>query len=90
MKRLIVALTAATFALSSGYAVSGEPMNAPADPSRTESTKDYVKDKTQKAKKKTKRAAKKTKAKVKSAVDNRKTTDPASVSESKPAEVPKK
>ena len=83
MKRLIVALTAATFALSSGYAVSGEPMNAPADPSRTESTKDYVKDKTQKAQKKTK-------AKVKSAVDNRKTTDPASVSESKPAEVPKK
>ena len=83
MKRLIVALTAATFTLSSGVALSGEPMNAPTDTTRTESTKDYAKDKTQRAKKKTK-------AKVKSAVDNRKTTDPASVSESKPAEAPKK
>ena len=37
---------------------------------------------------KTKRAAKKTKAKTKEVVANRKTTDPASPSESKPAAPP--
>jgi Ni/Co efflux regulator RcnB len=84
MKRLIVALVAGTFALSSIYAVAAEPMDAPQGQSRTENAKDYVKDKTRKAKKKTKRAAKRTKAKVKSAVDNRTTTDPSSPNESKP------
>ena len=91
MKRLIVGLFAGTLALASTFALAAEEMksDAPKAETKTEKTKEYVKDKTQKATAATKRAAKKTKKKTKEVVDNRTTTDPASVSESKPAEAPK-
>lgn len=90
MKRLIVALIAGTFALTSTYGLAAEPMDTPQGQTRTENAKDYVKDKTRKAKNKTKRAAKKARAKTRAAIDNRTTTDPASPSESRPADAPRK
>jgi polyhydroxyalkanoate synthesis regulator phasin len=90
MKHVIVALFAGSLALSPMYAFAAdaakdELKTGPAQgETKTEKAKDYVGKKAHNAKVKTKRAAKKTKSKVKSAVDNRKTTDPSSVSESKP------
>ena len=89
MKRLIAGLFATTLVLSPyAFAADQVTSDAPKAETKTEQTKEYVKDKTQKAKAKTKRAAKKTKQKTKEVIDNRKTTDPASPSESKP-EAPK-
>ena len=91
MNRLIIGLLAGTLALTSPFALAAEEVksDAPKAETNTEKTKEYVKDKTKKATAATKRAAKKTKEKTKEVVDNRKTTEPASVSESKPAEAPK-
>lgn len=90
MKNLIAAAVAATFALSTLPALAAdagrdELRTGPAQgDTRTEKAADYVDKKAHNAKVKTKRAAKKTKAKAKQVVQNRKTTDPASVNESRP------
>ena len=86
MKHLIVALFAGSLALSSMSALSAdaakdELKTGPAQgETRTEKAKDYAKKKAHNAKVRTKRAGKK----VKDTVANRKTTEPASVSESRP------
>ena len=86
MKHLIVALFAGSFALSSMSALSAdaakdELKTGPAQgETRTEKAKDYVKKKAHNTKVRTKRAGKK----VKDTVANRKTTEPGSVSESRP------
>ena len=96
MKPFIVALFAGSLALSSLSALSAdaardELKTGPAQgETRTERAKDYVDKKAHNAKVKTKRAAKKTKAKAKNVVDNRRTTDPASPNESRPAATPAK
>jgi hypothetical protein len=84
VKHVIVALFAGSLALSSMSALAADPAAAPQPETKTEKAKEYVAEKAHNAKVKTKRAAKKTKKKVKNAVDNRKTTDPASPNESKP------
>ena len=94
MKHLITALFAGSLALSSLSLLAADAVTAPApmDPPKaettTEKTKDYVKEKAHDAKEGTKRVAKKAKKKTKAAVKNRKTTDPAQVSESKPDVAP--
>jgi hypothetical protein len=63
-------------------------MDAPKAETKTEKSKAYVKEKAHDVKEGTKRVAKKAKKKTKDAVKNRKTTDPATVSESKPDVAP--
>ncbi|HEV7803014.1 MAG TPA: hypothetical protein VGP15_18215 [Burkholderiales bacterium] len=90
MKHVIVALFAGSLALSSMFAFAADAaqdqlQTAPAQgETKTEKAKDYVKKKAHNTKVKTKRAAKK----VKKTIAERKTTDPASVSESKPDATP--
>ena len=90
MKQLIALVVAGTFALSSISAVAADAASdtlrtGPAQgETRTERAGDYVEKKAHNAKVKTKRAARKTKSKAKQTIANRKTTDPASVSESRP------
>ena len=82
MKQLIVALFAGTLALSSMSALAAEPAGEQSTAgTKTEKTKEYVKKKTRSAKEKTRKAGKK----VKKTIAERKTTDPASPSESQPA-----
>ena len=86
MKQLSVAMFAGSLALSSMSALSAEAgkdelKTGPAQgETRTEKAKDYVKKKAHNTKVRTKRAGKR----AKNTVANRKTTDPASVSESRP------
>ena len=95
MKYVIAAFCAGTLALSSMSGLAADAAqdtlktDPPAGETRTEKAKDYVKKKAHNAKVKTKRAAKKTSSKVRETVANRKTTDPASVNESKPDAMPK-
>lgn len=90
MKRLIVALFAGSLALSSMSVLAadaaGDQLNTqPAQgDTNTAKAKDYVKKKAHNTKVRSKRAA----HKVKRSVKNRKTTDPASVDESRPDRVP--
>lgn len=87
MKHVIVAVFAGTLALSSLSALAAdyskdELKTGPAQgQTKTEKTKDYVSKKAHNTKVRSKRAGKK----VKDTVANRKTMDPASPSESKPA-----
>lgn len=91
MKKVIVALFAGSLALTSmsalpADAAKDELRTGPAQgETKTERAKDYVGQKAHNAKVKTKRAAKKTKSKTRQVIANRKTTDPASPSESAPA-----
>ena len=90
MKHVIVATFAATLALSALPALAADAGNdqlrtdPPKGETRTERAADYVGQKAHNAKVKTKRATKKTKAKAKQVVQNRTTSDPASVNESRP------
>jgi Ni/Co efflux regulator RcnB len=92
MNKLIVALFAGSLVLSSMSAVAADAakdqlQTGPAQgETKTEKAKDYVKKKAHNTKVRSKRAGKK----VKNTVANRKTTDPASVSESKPDAAPSK
>ena len=92
MKHVIVALFAGSLALSSLSALAADAAKGemktdqPKAETRTEKAKDYVKKKASSAKAKTKKAGKK----AKKVIDERKTTDPASPSESKPATPPSK
>jgi hypothetical protein len=92
MNKLIVALFAGSLVLSSMSAVAADAakdqlQTGPAQgETKTEKAKDYVKKKAHNTKVRSKRAAKK----VKNTVANRKTTDPASVNESKPDAAPSK
>jgi hypothetical protein len=92
MKHLVIAMFAGSLALSSLPVLAADAATAPMDPpkaeTKTEKTKEYVKEKAHNAKEKTKRAAKKTKKKTKEVVANRKTTDPAAPNESKPDATP--
>jgi hypothetical protein len=94
MKSIVIAIFAGSLALSSLPVLAADTTTAPVDQpkaeTKTEKAKEYVKDKAHNAKQKTKRAAKKTKQKTKEVVANRKTTEPASPSESKPATPPAK
>jgi Ni/Co efflux regulator RcnB len=92
MKKFVVALFAGSLVLSSMSAVAADAaqdqlQTGPAQgETRTEKAKDYAKKKAHNTKVRTKRAGKK----VKKTVANRKTTDAASVSESKPDATPSK
>jgi hypothetical protein len=92
MKKLVVALFVGSLALSSMSAVAADAakdqlQTGPAQgETKTEKAKDYAKKKAHNTKVRSKRAGKK----VKNTVANRKTTDPASVSESKPDAAPAK
>jgi hypothetical protein len=92
VKHLIVALFAGSLVLSSmpvlaADAAADQLQTGPAQgETKTEKAKDYVKKKAHNTKVRTKRAGKK----VKNTVANRKTTDPASVSENKPDATPTK
>jgi hypothetical protein len=92
VKHLIAALFAGSLAFSSAAALAADTgdmkSNPPPAETKTEKAKEYVKEKAHNAKETTKRVAKKSKRKVKNAVANRKTTDPAQVSESKPDATP--
>ena len=94
MKHLIVAFFAGSLALSSlsvlaaDAATAPAPMDPPKAETKTEKSKAYVKEKAHNASEATKRTAKKAKKKTKDAVKNRKTTEPATVSESKPDVAP--
>lgn len=92
MKPLVIALFAGSLALSSLSVLAADTTTAPADQpkaeTKTEKAKEYVKDKAHKTKEATKRTAKKAKKKTKEVVANRKTTEPASVSENKPDATP--
>ncbi|HEX2827420.1 MAG TPA: hypothetical protein VHP37_13810 [Burkholderiales bacterium] len=88
MKSIVIAMFAGSLVLSSLPVLAADTTTVPADQpkaeTKTEKAKEYVKEKAHNAKEKTKRAAKKTKKKTKEIIDNRKTTDPSGVSESKP------
>jgi Ni/Co efflux regulator RcnB len=92
MKKLVVALFVGSLALSSMSAIAADAakdqlQTGPAQgETKTEKAKDYAKKKAHNTKVRSKRAGKK----VKNTVANRKTTDPASVSESKPDAAPSK
>lgn len=92
MKHVIVALFVGSLALSSLSALAAdaakdELKTGPAQgETKTEKAKDYVKKKAHNTKVRSKRAGKK----VKKAIAERKTTDPASVSESRPDVPPSK
>jgi hypothetical protein len=92
MKKFVVALFVGSLALSSMYAIAADAakdqlQTGPAQgETKTEKAKDYAKKKAHNTKVRSKRAGKK----VKNTVANRKTTDPASVSESRPDAAPSK
>jgi hypothetical protein len=89
MKSIVIAVFAGSLVLSSLPVLAADTAAAsvadqPQAETKTEKAKEYVKEKAHNAKVKTKRAARKAKRKTKQVIANRKTTDPSSVSESKP------
>ena len=96
VKKLIVAVFAGSLVLSSlpalaADAASDQLQTGPAQgDTKTERATDYVKKKAHNTKVRTKRAGRSAKNKTKKVIANRKTTDPASVNESKPDTMPTK